>query len=88
MVLSASTLASDEWDVVAEVAVGPCFPACCCSGGILPPTVPPVSLGFGGQDVATLKSQVRVGGAMPDQAAIGLGMPNATAPMYLFLLVF
>ena len=88
LALSAPTLASDELDVVAETAGGPSFPAWCCFEGPVPPTVPIVSFGVEGPDVATLTSEVRVYGAMPRVAAIALDVPNVTGTVWLLLLFF
>ena len=79
--MRAPTLASDELDVVAETGGGPSFPACCCFGGPVPPTIPIVSFGFEGPDVATLASEVRVVCTVPVVAANVLDVPNPTVPV-------
>ena len=86
--MSSPTLASDALDVVAESDGGPSFPAWCCFAGPVPPTGPIFSFGFEGPDVATLTSEVRVVGAIPEVSAIALDVSNPTAPGWLFFLVF
>ena len=82
--MRAPKIASDELDVVAETAGGPCLPACYFEGP-LPPTVTIVSLWFEGRDVATLTSEVRVLSTVPVVAAIVLYVPNQNVPGWLFL---
>ena len=86
--MNAPTLARDELDVVAEISGGPSFPACSCFAGPGTLTVSIVSYVFDGPDLATLTSEVRVLGAMPELAAIALDMSNRIAPVWMFLLVF
>ena len=68
--MSAPTLTSDELEVGAETAGVPRFPACFSFGGLGPATAPLVYNWVEGPDVATLTSEIRVLGAMPEVAPL------------------